>query len=100
VRASLRLAPRRRQNRLLTNRRLWKTTIYGIAFLTYVCSFLFFVLAVGQVRQSGATMLALIDLVVALYFLVQVIFLFLLSDLVERRRQSRPIDFADRRGKG
>jgi hypothetical protein len=99
VRANLRLAPRRQRSRLLTNRRLWKTGIYGGAFLTYVCSFLFFVLAVAQVRQSGATLLALIDLVVALYFLVQVIFLFLLSDLVERRRQSLPIGFPDRREK-
>jgi hypothetical protein len=36
---------------------------------------------------------------VALYFLVQVIFLFVLSGVVERRRQSHPIDFPDRREK-
>jgi len=90
MRASVRRASRR-PNRFLTNRRLWKDAIYGIAFLTYACSFLFFVLAVAQVRQSGATMLAVIDLIVALYFLVHVIFLFLLSDIVERRRQSLPI---------
>ena len=87
----------RRPNRILTNRRLWKEAIYGIAFTTYLCSFLFFALAVAQVRQSGATMLAVIDLIVAIYFLLQVIFLFLLSDVVERRRQSVPIDFPDRR---
>jgi hypothetical protein len=30
---------------------------------------------------------------------VQVIFLFVLSGVVERRRRSAPIDFPDRRGK-
>ena len=43
-------------------------------------------------------MTALIDLIVALYFLVQVIFLFVLTGVVERRRQNQPIDFPDRRG--
>jgi hypothetical protein len=84
-------------NRLLANRQLWKNAIYSIAFITYLCSFLFFGLAVGNVRQTGGSLLAVIDLVVALYFLVQVIFLFMLTDIVERRRQSQPIDFPDRR---
>jgi hypothetical protein len=43
------------------------------------------------------TITAVIDLIVALYFLVQVIFLFVLTGVVERRRQSQPINFADRR---
>jgi hypothetical protein len=86
-------------NRLLADRRLWKHAIYSIAFLTYLCSFLFFGLAIADVRELGASMDALIDLVVALYFLVQVIFLFVLSGVVERRRQSQPIDFPDRRTK-
>jgi hypothetical protein len=86
-------------NRLLANRQLWKNAIYSIAFVTYLCSFLFFGLAVGNVRQTGGSLMAVIDLIVALYFLVQVIFLFMLTDIVERRRQSQPIDFPDRREK-
>jgi hypothetical protein len=85
-------------NGLLANRQLWKNAIYWIAFITYLCSFLFFGLAIADFRDSGATMTALIDLIVALYFLVQVIFLFVLSGVVERRRQNQPIDFPDRRG--
>ncbi len=85
-------------NRLLANRQVWKNAIYSIALITYLCSFLFFGLAIADVRESGGTITALIDLIVALYFLVQVIFLFVLSGVVERRRQSQPIDFPDRRG--
>jgi hypothetical protein len=84
-------------NRLLANRQLWKNAIYAMAFVTYLCSFLFFGLAVADIRESGGTLSALIDLIVALYFLVQVIFLFVLTGVVERRRQSQPIDFPDRR---
>jgi len=84
-------------NRLLANRQLWKNAIYSIALITYLCSFLFFGLAIADVRESGGTITALIDLIVALYFLVQVIFLFVLSGVVERRRQNQPIDFPDRR---
>lgn len=86
-------------NGLLANRQLWKNAIYSIALLTYLCSFLFFGLGVAEVRQSGGTMMAFIDLIVALYFLVQVIFLFVLSDVVERRRHTVPIAFPDRRTK-
>ena len=85
-------------NRLLANRQVWKNAIYSIALITYLCSFLFFGLAIADVRESGGTITALIDLIVALYFLVQVIFLFVLSGVVERRRQAHPIDFPDRRG--
>ena len=85
-------------NRLLANRQLWKNAIYSIAMITYLCSFLFFGLAVADVRESGGTITAVIDLIMALYFLVQVIFLFVLSGVVERRRQNQPIDFPDRRG--
>ena len=84
-------------NGLLANRQIWKNAIYAIALITYLCSFLFFGLAIADVRESGGTVTALIDLIVALYFLVQVIFLFVLSSVVERRRQSQPIDFPDRR---
>ena len=84
-------------NRLLANRQLWKNAIYSIAMITYLCSFLFFGLAIADVRESGGTITALIDLIVALYFLVQVIFLFVLSGVVERRHQNQPIDFPDRR---
>jgi hypothetical protein len=84
-------------NRLLANRQVWKNAIYSIAMITYLCSFLFFGLAIADVRESGGTITAVIDLIVALYFLVQVIFLFVLSGVVERRRQIQPIDFPDRR---
>jgi len=87
-------------NRLLANRQLWKNAIYSIALITYLCSFLFFGLAIVDVRNSGGTITAVIDLIVALYFLVQVIFLFVLTGVVDRRRQSQPIDFADRRSQG
>ena len=86
------------QATLLTNRGLWKQVIYATAFITYLSSFLFFGLAAAAVTQSGPTMTAIFDMVVALYFLFQVIFLFLLSWFVERRRQNLPITFRDRRG--
>ncbi len=85
-------------NRLLANRQLWKNAIYSIAFITYLCSFLFFGLAVGNMRETGGSLTTVIDLIVALYFLLQVIFLFALSAVVERRRR-QPIDFPDRREK-
>lgn len=91
--------PVRGMNRLLANRQLWKNTIYSIAFLTYLCSFLFFGLAIADVRSTGGSLETIIDLIVAIYFLTQVIFLFVLSGVVERRRQTQPIDFPDRRGK-
>jgi len=81
----------------MANRKIWKRAIYSIALLSYLSSFLFFGLAVANVRHTGGDMEAIIDLMVALYFLVQVIFLFVLSGLVERRHQSQPIDFPDRR---
>ena len=84
-------------NRLLANRQLWKNAIYSIALITYLCSFLFFGLAVGNMRETGGSVTTVIDLIVALYFLVQVIFLFVLSDVVERRRRHEPIAFPDRR---
>jgi hypothetical protein len=86
-------------DRLLANRQLWKNAIYSIALITYLCSFLFFGLAVGNMRETGGSLTTVIDLIVALYFLVQVIFLFALSGVVERRRQSHSIDFPDRRTK-
>ena len=84
-------------NRLLANRQVWKNAIYSIALITYLCSFLFFGLALADGRASGGTITARIDLIVALYFLVQVIFLFVLSGVVERRRQAQPIAFPNRR---
>ena len=85
--------------RLLANRQLWKNTIYSIAFITYLCSFLFFGLAIADIRETGGTLAAVIDLIVAMYFVVQVIFLFVLTGVVERRRQTQPIDFPDRRSR-
>ena len=86
-------------NGLLANRQIWKNAIYSIALITYLCSFLFFGLAVGNMRETGGSLTTVIDLIVALYFLVQVIFLFVLSGVVERRRLNQPIDFPDRRDK-
>jgi hypothetical protein len=93
--------PRRsgRFERLLGNRRIWKSAIYSVALVTYLCSFLFFGLTIADVGEAGPSILAIIHLMVALYFLIQVIFLFVLSEAVERRRQSQPIDFPDRREK-
>jgi len=84
-------------NRVLADRGLWKDAIYGLAFITYFASFLFFILAVGEITHRGPFQNALLDLLLALYFLIQVIFLFALSWFVERRRQSLPIRFPDRR---
>ena len=84
-------------NRLLANRQLWKNAIYSIALITYLCSFLFFVLAVGNMRETGGSVTTVIDLIVATYFLLQVIFLFVLSGVVERRHRNEPIHFPDRR---
>jgi|ERR1700736_2895166 hypothetical protein len=86
-------------NRLLANRQLWKNAIYTIAFITYLCSFLFFGLAVADARGTGGSITTVIDLMVAIYFLLQVIFLFVLTGVVERRRLSQHIDFPDRRVK-
>ncbi len=83
---------------MLVNRGIWKHAIYSMAFLTYLSSFLFFGLAVAELGHAGSMGTAVIDLLVALYFLLQVIFLFVLSWFVERRRQAMPIDFPDRRG--
>src|SRR6202035_3196551 len=53
-------------NRLLANRQLWKNAIYYIAMITYLCSFLFFGLAVGNMRETGGSVTTVIDLIVAL----------------------------------
>ncbi len=84
-------------SRLLGNRGIWKEAIFVTAFLTYLCSFLFFGLAAAETAQNGASLTGIIDLVAATYFLLQVIFLFVLAWFVERRRQIQSIDFPDRR---
>jgi hypothetical protein len=71
--------------------------IYALAFLTYLCSFLFFGLAAAAVAHGDSIQTASLDMLVAIYFLLQVLFLFVLSWFVERRRQSLPINFPDRR---
>jgi len=83
--------------RLLADRGLWKQAIFLTAFLTYLCSFLFFGLAAAEAADNGPTPRALLDLLAATYFLLQVIFLFVLAWFVERRRQHQAIDFPDRR---
>lgn len=84
-------------SRLLGNRGLWKEAIFLTAFLTYLCSFLFFGLAAAETAQNGASLTGIIDLMAAIYFLLQVIFLFVLAWFVERRRQKQSIDFPNRR---
>ncbi|HYS01614.1 MAG TPA: hypothetical protein VET82_04620 [Candidatus Eisenbacteria bacterium] len=84
-------------SRLLGNRGIWKEAIFVTAFLTYLCSFLFFGLAAAETAQNGASLTGLIDLVAAIYFLLQVIFLFVLAWVVERRRHNQSIDFPNRR---
>jgi len=84
-------------SRLLGNRGIWKEAIFVTAFLTYLCSFLFFGLAAAETAQNGASLTGIIDLVAAIYFLLQVIFLFVLAWFVERRRQIQSIAFPDRR---
>jgi len=54
--------PLRGLNRLLANRQLWKNTIYSLAFITYLCSFLFFGLALADVRDTGGSMAAALAL--------------------------------------
>lgn len=93
VRAGLR-------SRLLANRGLWKDAIFATAFLTYLCSFLFFGLAAAEAADNGPTPRAMLDMVAAIYFLLQVIFLFGLAWFVERRRQNQAVDFPERRRDG
>jgi hypothetical protein len=95
----IRYRPRRpAEGRLFNNRRVWKQAIYSLAFLSYLCSFLFFGIGAAAVLHGEAIQNASLDMLVAIYFLVQVIFLFVLSWTVERRRHSMPIHFPDRRG--
>ena len=82
---------------LFNNRQIWKQAIYSIAFLSYLCSFLFFGIGTAAVLHGEAIQSASLDMLVAIYFLLQVIFLFVLAWFVERRRQYLPIDFPDRR---
>ena len=96
--SSTRPARRLRPGRLLHDRGLWKQAIYAVAFLTYLASFLFFVLGVVAFAHGRQLAVAVMDVLVGLYFLTQVIFLFVLSWFVERRRQRLAIGFPDRRG--
>ena len=86
-------------DRFLADRRLWKIAIYSISLMTYLCSVLCCALGLIDARRTGGSMTTVVDLAVALYFLVQVIFLFVLSGVVERRHQPMKIDFPDRRKK-
>ncbi len=83
--------------RLLAHRGLWKEVNYAFAIVTYLCSCLFFVVGLRELIASGATMKVTDDLLVALWFLLQGVFLFALTWVVERRRQDTPIGFPDRR---
>ncbi len=92
--ASIRVAKQTR--RILVDRGLWKQVNYAFATVTYLCSCLFFVLALTELSR-GANGAAILDTLIALYFLHQGIFLFILVWLVERRRQSQSVNFPDRR---
>jgi len=95
----IRQRPRRPdETGLFNNRRIWKQAIYSLAFLSYLCSFLFFGIGTAAVLHKEAIESASLDMLVAIYFLLQVIFLFVLSWFVERRRHALPIHFPDRRG--
>src|SRR2546428_11884784 len=86
-------------NRLLANRQLWKNAIYSIALITYLCSFLFFGLAVGNMRETGGSGTTAIDLIVGMYFRLQVIFLFVLSGVVGLRHRGGPTALPVRRSR-
>src|SRR5256712_11618906 len=81
-------------NRLLANRQLWKNAIYSVAFITYLCSFLFFGLAIADIRETGGVLAAVVDLMVAMDFVVQGVFLFVLTGVGGRRREDPPIHFS------
>lgn len=83
--------------RLLAHRGLWKEVNYAFAIVTYLCSCLFFVVGLRELIGSGASMKVTDDLLVALWFLLQGVFLFGLTWVVERRRRGSPISFPDRR---
>ncbi len=82
--------------KLLRDRALLKQVVFALAMVTYLVSFLFFALGAIALR-TGATGNAVIDFVMSFYFLLQVIFLFALTFVIDRRRAQRPIDFPDRR---
>jgi cyanate permease len=85
------------EHRFFNNRQVWKQAIYSLAFLSYLCSFLFFGIGAAAVLHQESMDRAALDMLVAIYFLLQVIFLFVLSWFVERRRHTVPIHFPDRR---
>ncbi len=93
--ASLRLAQDTR--RILVDRGLWKQVNYAFATVTYLCSCVFFLLGLGEFSHRGADGTAILDALIAVYFLHQGIFLFILAWVVERRRESRAVDFPNRR---
>ncbi len=82
--------------KIFRDRALLKQVVFGLAIITYMVSFLFFALGIVAVR-SDATANALLDFVMSFYFLFQVIFLFALTFVIDRRRGQRPINFPDRR---
>jgi len=82
--------------RLLRDRALLKQIIFGLSLLTYLVSFVFLALGIAALRRGGGAD-AIIDFTLSFYFLLQVLFLFALTFVVDRRRAYRPITFSDRR---
>ncbi len=85
--------------KLFRDRALLKQVVFAMAMITYMVSFLFFALGIAALRSDAAAN-ALLDFVMSFYFLFQVIFLFALTFVIDRRRAQRPIDFPERRRPG
>ena len=66
---------------------MWRNAVQVTAFLSYLTAFLFFVLAIYAFRNhSAAAATATMDLLVAIYFTLQVIFVFSLYRTGQRHR--------------
>ncbi len=81
---------------LFRDRGLLKQVVFCLAVITYIVSFLFFALGILALRRGAGTDAA-VDFVMSFYFLFQVLFLFALTFIIDRRRAQRPIAFPDRR---
>lgn len=81
---------------LFRDRALLKQVVFCLAVVTYLVSFIFFALGVHALAE-GALGNAIVDFLLSFYFLFQVLLLFALTFIIERRRTKQPIAFADRR---
>ena len=66
---------------------MWRNAVQLTAFFSNLAAFLFFVLAVNEFRSgSAAAATASMDMLVAIYFTLQVIFLFTLYPIGKQHR--------------